>query len=387
MCAKEVKSLKTLDERPKIIYNTAIRRSTMGIRVKETGFAAWKIFVIVIAVIILAGAVGFGVILSDSNGISIGNDITVTVAEGEGASVVAGNLKENGIIKYPVAFRILSKLGGYDNKYQPGAITIRSGMSYEDILQQLITVDRDTVTVVIPEGYEARQIQQALSDAGLPGADGFMEALDPSLYDYRFLENIPDRSGKLEGYLFPATYKIPETYTAQEIVNLMLKSFDETFMQGYYDRAAELGMSVDQIITLASIVERETDEDTERAKVAGVFYNRLKSGMKLQSCATVQYILGERKPVLSISDTQIDSPYNTYVHAGLPIGPICNPGAACIEAALYPEDTDAYYFCLSKSGEHIFSTTYDDHVKAMESNDLTMSVDSSAMENEDSKKQ
>ncbi|MGM9937157.1 MAG: endolytic transglycosylase MltG [Candidatus Ornithomonoglobus sp.] len=360
---------------------------TMGIRVKETGFAAWKVFVIIIAVIILAGAVGFGVILSDSNGISIGNDITVTVAEGEGASVVADNLEENGIIKYPMVFRILSKVGGYDNKYQPGAITIRSGMSYNDILQQLITVDRDTVTVVIPEGYEARQIQQALSDAGLPGAEGFMEALDPSLYDYRFLENIPDRTGKLEGYLFPATYKIPENYTAQEIVNLMLKSFDETFIEGYYDRAAELGMSVDQVITMASIVERETNEDTERAKVAGVFYNRLNSGMKLQSCATVQYILGERKPVLSIADTQIDSPYNTYVYSGLPAGPICNPGAACIAAALYPENTDAYYFCLSKSGEHIFSTTYEDHVKAMESNDLTMSVDSSAMENEDSKKQ
>ena len=108
--------------------------------------------------------------------------------------------------------------------------------------------------------------------------------------------------------------------------------------------------------------------------------------MKLQSCATVQYVLGERKPVLSIADTQIDSPYNTYVYAGLPIGPICNPGEECIKAALYPEETDAYYFCLSKSGEHIFSRTYEEHVAAMESNDLTMNVDSSALENEDSMK-
>jgi UPF0755 protein len=167
----------------------------------------------------------------------------------------------------------------------------------------------------------------------------------------------------------------------------MLKTFDSMFTEEYYNRAAEMNMTVDQIVTMASIIERETNSDEERAKVAGVFYNRLNSGMKFQSCATVQYILGERKPVLSIADTQKESPYNTYLHSGLPIGPICNPGEACIKAALYPESTDAYYFCLSQSGEHIFSKTYEDHVKAMESNDLIMSVDSSAVENEDSKKQ
>lgn len=363
-----------------------VRSIDMGIKVKETGFAAWRVIAAIAAIVIAAAAVGLGVILSDSGGVDIDGDVTVTVSEGEGASAVADNLKENGIIKYPSVFKLASRLGGYNDKYQPGAVIIHSGMSYEEILQQLITADRDTVTVVIPEGYDAKRIEQALRDAGLPGAEGFSEALDPSLYDYGFLRGLPERSGRLEGYLFPATYKIPESYSAREIVNLMLKSFDETFTQGFYDRAAELGMTADQIVTLASIIERETDEDSERAKVAGVFYNRLKSGMKLQSCATVQYILGERKPVLSIADTQIDSPYNTYVRAGLPIGPICSPGEACITAALYPEDTDAYYFCLSKSGEHIFSTTYEDHVKAMESNDLTMSVDSSAMENEDSKK-
>ena len=145
-------------------------------------------------------------------------------------------------------------------------------------------------------------------------------------------------------------------------------------------------MTVDAVVTMASVVERETNSDSERAKVAGVFYNRLNSGMKLQSCATVQYVLGERKPILSIADTKINSPYNTYVYAGLPIGPICNPGEECIKAALYPEETDAYYFCLSASGEHIFSTNFEDHVKAMETMDLTVNVDTSAVENEDGKK-
>lgn len=371
---------------PQNILRHTHRRNKMAIKVKETGFGVWKIVVAVIAVAVVLGCIGFAVVLSDRNGVDIDGSISVEIPEGSGSSAVAQILEDNGAIKYPTVFKLESRLGGYDGQYQPGMITVSDGMSYGDILNALVTSDRDTVKVVIPEGYEITQIATALHDAGLPGADEFMDALDPSLYNYRFLENLPDREVKLEGYLFPATYEIPVTYTGQEIVDLMLKTFDNMFTEEYYNRASELGMTVDEIVTMASIVERETNSDSERAKVAGVFYNRKNSGMKLQSCATVQYVLGERKPVLSIADTQIDSPYNTYVYAGLPIGPICNPGEECIKAALYPEETDAYYFCLSKSGEHIFSRTYEEHVAAMESNDLTMNVDSSALENEDSMK-
>ena len=117
--------------------------------------------------------------------------------------------------------------------------------------------------------------------------------------------------------------------------------------------------------------------------MAGVFYNRINSGMKLQSCATVQYILGERKPVLSIADTQIDSPYNTYIYAGFPLGPISNPGIACIEAALYPEETDAYYFVQGQDGQHIFSNTYEEHLAAMQGMTPSISVDTTVIENQD----
>lgn len=358
----------------------------MAIKTKETRFAPWKIIVALFAILILIGIVGYVGIMRDSGGIDLAQDVTIIIEDGWGASTIADVLYENGIIKHPTVFRMQSKLGGYDDQLQPGAVTLTNGMSYNEILEQLSTANRDTIRVVIPEGYEAKQIQTALAEAGLPCAEEFTAALDPALYNYRFLEGLPERDNRLEGYLFPATYEIPKTFTAQEVVGLMLKSFDEVFTDEYYNRAAELGMSVDQVITMASIVERETNADSERAKVAGVFYNRLNSGMKLQSCATVQYALGEHKPVLSISDTRINSPYNTYLNAGLPIGPICNPGAECIKAALWPEETDAFYFCLSTSGEHIFSKTYEDHVKAMESNELIMNVDSSAVENEDSKK-
>ena len=135
------------------------------------------------------------------------------------------------------------------------------------------------------------------------------------------------------------------------------------------------GMTLDNVITMASIIERETNSDTERAKVAGVFYNRLKQNMKLQSCATVQYVLGERKAVLSIADTQIDSPYNTYLYSGLPAGPIANPGIDCIKAALEPESTDYLYFVAGKDGKHIFSKTYEEHLAAMNSTDSAVKVE------------
>ena len=144
----------------------------------------------------------------------------------------------------------------------------------------------------------------------------------------------------------------------------MLAEFDKQVTDEMRARAKEMDMSLDDIITLASVIERETDSDAERAKVAGVFYNRIDEGMKLQSCATVQYILGERKPVLSVADTQIQSPYNTYVNAGLPIGPIANPGIECIKAALYPEDTEYLYFVADENGGHIFSKTYEEHLAA-----------------------
>lgn len=342
----------------------------MTINVKETKFSIWKSFLLLFVIAIVAVAIGFFIISDDVNGVDIDSSITIEIPEGAGSATVANQLYQNGIINHILAFRIYSKLGGYDGNYQPGMIMITGGMSYDDILKTLVTTDRNSIKITIPEGYTLTRIAQTLADAGLCTTDEFYSALDPSLYNYRFLEGIPDRNARLEGYLFPATYDIVPGMTAQDIVNLMLKSFDEHFTDAYYVRAKELGFTVDEVVTFASIIERETNSDTERAKVAGVFYNRLKINMPLESCATVQYILGENKPVLSVEDTQIDSPYNTYRNYGLPIGPIASPGTECIKAVLYPEDTDALFFVLGANGEHIFSETYEEHVKAMNANGL-----------------
>ncbi len=360
----------------------------MAVKVSETGYGKWKTPVIIAAAVIVICLAAAGILLKDSLGVSVPEGSRQTeVAEGDGTSAVADMLHDENIIKYPWLFKIQSKLGGYDGNFQPGAVTVSDGMSYGEILDLLITPNRGMRKVTIPEGYEIKQIADKLNEEGIVAWEDFYAALNPQDYDYPFLSGLPQRDGAMEGYLFPATYDIPEGMSAHDIIDLMLSAFDSQFTDEYYARAAELGMTVDEIITMASIVEREAGDDEERAKVAGVFYNRRNAGMKFQSCATVQYILGERKPVLTIADTQIDSPYNTYIYPGFPIGPICNPGIESIKAALYPEVTDAYYFVLGKDGTHVFSNTYEEHLAAMGSADPTMSVDGSAIENQDGLKQ
>lgn len=337
---------------------------------KRTHFGVWKLFLAMFAVAMAVLIVCFTVISKDLSGVDITEPVTVEIPEGAGSAVVADLLAENKVIKYPSVFRLCSKVGGFDGGYKPGSMTVSANMSYNDILSALTQSERNANRIVIPEGYTIKQIASVLSDSGICTEDDFYAALEPSLYSYDFLQGLPDRSLKLEGYLFPATYEITPNSTARDIVTMMLERFDEVFTEEYKKRAQEMGKSIDEIVTMASVIERETNSDTERAKVAGVFYNRLNSDMKLESCATVQYILGENKPVLSVEDTRTESPYNTYLHTGLPIGPICSPGEECIKAALFPEDTDAFYFLLGNNGEHIFSVTYEEHQKAMEENGL-----------------
>ena len=342
----------------------------MTVKVTENKYGFKWLILFIAAVLLIGVSVYAGIVLSDSKGINLASDTEITVDSGDGSAAVAQKLYNKGIIKYPFIFRMQSKLGGYDGKYLPGNAIITDGMSYNDILKLMISTIRNDKKITIPEGFTIAQIKARLSEEGLINEAEFDKALNPDDYDYRFLKNLPERKNKLEGYLFPSTYFISEEMSEHEIIDMMLREFDTQFKAEYYDRAEQMNLTVDQVITMASIIQGETDSETERAKVAGVFYNRINSDMNLQSCATVQYILGERKAVLSVADTQINSPYNTYINSGFPIGPICNPETACIEAALYPEETDAFYFVQGSDGKHIFSKTYEEHEKAMKENNV-----------------
>ena len=169
----------------------------------------------------------------------------------------------------------------------------------------------------------------------------------------------------MEGYLFPATYELMVGESEHDIINRMLTAFNQRIVPLY--KQSGTSYSLDEIVTMASIVEREAANDSERGKVASVFYNRLKNDMAFGSCATVQYIIKERKDVLSNSDIKIKSPYNTYINKGLPIGPIASPGESSVKAALYPEDTDYLYFAARADGsENVFTRTNEEHLQVVQ---------------------
>lgn len=359
----------------------------MAVKVEKTRSKKGRIIltVIIAVFVLLLGAIGIS--LTDSLGIKLDEDIKyIEISDGDNAAKIAAELKNNGIIKYPLMFRLQAIAGGYAGHFQPGSAYIENGMSYADILDMLITPSRNTTKVIVPPGCEIREIAIKLCELGLTTWDEFYDALyHVSDYSYGFLEGIPSRDSMLEGYLFPATYEIPNGMSAHDIVDLMLKTFDAQFKPEYYDKAAALGMTVDEVITMASILERETNESCDLKKVAGVLHNKRNSGMYFDANSTVQYVLGERKPVLAIADTKIDSPYNTYVYAGLPIGPIGSPSIAAIEAVLDYSASDAFYFGLSVNGEQIFGTSYDEFVGLVNSTDMAVAVDSDVIKNQDDK--
>ncbi len=295
-----------------------------------------------------------------------GTDAQISIPDGASGSAVISVLKDNGVIKHPFVFKVVSAVTGKSAQYKSGNFKVNTGDSYFKLLKTLTNApdsDLNSVKITIPEGFETVQIAAALEKAGITTAEAFLDAASKDDYGFDFLKDIKNKSQRkyvLEGYLFPDTYTFSKNTPAETVVRAMLSNFERVISR--YNIA-----DIDDTVILASIIEREALGAADRKTVSSVFHNRLKRTdylSRLQSCATVQYILGERKAVLSEADTQIQSPYNTYINEGLPIGPIANPGEASIEAALNPENTDYLYFGLNKNGVHTFSKTYEEHLTA-----------------------
>lgn len=292
--------------------------------------------------------------------------IRIELPLGSSVESIANQLQQNGVIKSALAFRIYSKLQNTGSKYRAGIYYLDSGMSIDEITE-IIQHGKGFVEIVkftIPEGFEVRMIVDRLVEQGLGEEEKFYEIINNNPFEYDFLKDLPENSVPLEGYLFPDTYEVYKAAKEEDIIKIMLDQFDKVFTDEYKKRAEELNMSINEVITLASIIEREAKADKERKVVSSVFHNRLKINMLLGSCATVQYILQERKDVLLTKDLEIVSPYNTYKNPGLPPGPIASPGKKSIEAALYPDDTEYLYFVAEKNGTHHFSKTYGEHLEA-----------------------
>lgn len=292
--------------------------------------------------------------------------VVVEIPPGSSSAGIAEILQHSEVIRNPLLFRFYARYRGYDGSLKAGEYELSSSMTLDEILDKLNrgeVIQRYT-RITLPEGLRVEQAAARLAGQGVVDEDIFLELLSEEQFDYWFLEDISQSRYPAEGYLFPNTYHLEEEPAEEEIIHRMLRGFEEVFDTIYRQRADELGMSVHEVVTLASIIEREARLKEERPVISAVFHNRLQKNMLLQSCATVQYALGEVKPVLTTRDTQIDSPYNTYIHTGLPPGPIASPGRDALHAALYPADSDYLYFVLKgdNSGGHYFSKTFREHL-------------------------
>lgn len=359
------KQYKTLEE---LEAARAVRQAAQAAKKKKRKKARRvAVTCVILALVIGVLSVAATLVVRDIKG--IGGDeknYMIDVPAGAGASKVASLLKNRGIIEYPTVFKLYA---GDRYMFQQGRHSVNSSMSYKELLETFGSYAEggvgEQVQVIIPEGYELRQIADLLEEKNLIDRDVFMDEVENGEFDYSFVDAIPERENRLEGYLYPATYNIFPGTSEHDIISMMLNAFKDNVMPVY--NASGTSDSVDYIVTMASVIVREAANDDEKKLVASVFNNRLYEGKKLESCATVQYILHERKTVLSEADTAIKSPYNTYRNKGLPIGPIASPGLASIKAALKPAVTEYMYFVADPSGnKNYFSRTYEEHKEKIE---------------------
>ncbi len=291
----------------------------------------------------------------------------VTIRDGEYVGAIAERLQSAGIIRSSFFLKIVSRLKGTQGDFQRGTYRIPHEATSMQIHDVLVSGSEVLTKVVIPEGWTAGRIADRLDWQGIVPKEEFLEVVNSP----ESIEAIDVPAESLEGYLFPDTYLFPKDFPAKRVVEEMIGNFVRTVKKIAPDMDEKTHEELHRIITVASIVEREFRAPDEAARMASVFYNRLESDMKLQSCATVAYVMTEKlglehPDVLTYDDLDIASPYNTYYTAGLPPGPIANPGETALRAALYPEESEFYYFVLKdpEAGRHEFSRNFNEHVSA-----------------------
>ena len=311
--------------------------------------------------------------------------VTITVPENVSMNRVTDMLYENGLIEYKWLFSLYCMISGAEEKIDPGTYQLNTLFDYHALVYGMIETseNRATVTVTIPEGYEAEDIFALLEENGVCDVAALKKAAASYEFDYWFLQNLEYGDfRRLEGYLFPDTYEFYVDDNAENVLAKFLRNFNrkmteelqadldklneklrlQKLMAGFTDGEI-VDLTIHDVITVASLVEKETVSSAESGEIASVIYNRLCS--KLYPClnidATIQYVLPERKEILTNADKAVISPYNTYTNAGLPVGPIANPGMSSIRAALYPENTDYYFYAIDPAGGHHFSETVYEH--------------------------
>ena len=303
---------------------------------------------------------------------------TVIIPENAGPETVARILSEKGLIRFPIAYQLYAKMRSFGENYLSGEFALSASMGYDELRYALSSKQgvRLQKKITIPEGLTTDEIIEIFVEEGIGTKEGFIRVIEHGGdFGYSFLSDIPetsDRTYRLDGYLFPDTYFVYADSTEAEIITKLLSVFARKFDSELRDLAAEKGFTVDEILRIASIVERESYYRSDMPAIASVFLNRLKSKSfsHLDSDATVKYIklmAGDSSAPTATDIDRLESPYNTYKAKGLPPGAICSPGYDAIFSVLYPADTDYYYFVSAKDKSTVFSKTYADHLRAIKS--------------------
>lgn len=288
--------------------------------------------------------------------------VAIDIPVGSNTASIAGILKEKGLIKNKVVFKIFSKVKKYDGTYKAGVYQMSESMNMDEMMKIMVEGKSDSLCLTIPEGLTLAQIAAIFEKKGISSEDEFFEEVENGKFDYKFMKYLPQGKNRLEGFLYPETYFTYKNAGVHDVIDKMLAQFDKLCTEEYYAKAKSMDMDIYKAVTVASLIQRETMAKKEGNKVASVIYNRIEAGMPLGIDAAIQYALPEHKQRLTYEDLKVDSPYNTYTHKGLPPGPICSPEISALEAALNPADTDYIYYVLSPNndGTHNFSKTYEE---------------------------
>lgn len=336
-----------------------------------------KYLILLLILILAATSISYFRSLNSSS--REGEDVQFVIAPGQGVKIIAKNLSDKGLINSKLYFKIYVWQKGKEGDFQAGTYNLNSKSSIVELVDILTfgkTVKNERKITII-EGWSLKDVGRYFEKEEMFQEEEFLELVGFPQIDYRnnkkmgelkdyssqfsFLKDKP-KYYSLEGYLFPDTYIVYNDASLEYVVLKILNNFDKKLTSKMREDIAKQAKTVYEVITMASLVEKEVRDTEEMKIVSGIFWKRVKNGQPIQSCASLAYIMGINKPIYSIEDTKIDSPYNTYQNYGLPPGPICNPGFRAIEAAIYPEETPYNYFLSKKEdGETVFSRTIEEH--------------------------
>ena len=341
-------------------------------RIKTLWAVMYVLMIMGISLIISAFAI---VTVNDVFALVSDNDRSVTLVfseENTSVKEAAVALQDSGIIRYKWAFRLYAGLKGTEG-FESGTFEIKDSYDFGQIIDTFNRVSnyQETVKVTIPEGYNIRQIAKLLEDSRVCNAEEFIKTCNTYAFKHEYLQDVPMVENRLEGFLFPDTYQFYVNESPIQAANKMLNNFDRRYTKEMREYTEKAGMTIQEVVIVASLVEKEAKLATERATIAGVIYNRLNNRANfpfLQIDATVLYALNKSE-ALTEEDLQVDSPYNTYKVNGLPPTAISNPGISCMLAAIIPEEHKYYYYVVDINskieGQHIFSKTLAEHNNAI----------------------